>query len=501
MPNLSGSAAEIATLLQARPAQRDQILEALHAQRGNAFVGQVLAAAPVVDDPDAEPRGDRFKGGDGRLRDVEIGAELKVGDTGSSVRRVQQALFDLNYRPITMSGTFDQATEELVKKFQVDQKLKRRDGVLDSATFNRLEEQFFSLGAYASAAKHAPPGMANNPKWHDPDNPEKVLLEETHTLSADEKQEANAVITPSKSGNNKVDPFNQHVGKQIYGVRMEELLQEHVDKKYKQAEKEEDQHDHGKLFSMDAMQGVGNAAKGQVDAVFGSWAVGDVVMKDRFDFDRAKHKTQGAKKNTDEAAGWVRYFLNTQDMFKALDEQHSADRTRTDEHDIIEKVVKRITAANEAKLLLIGASWTAATDRKGVIKIQRHKTGDDDQDRETLWKKFGTMIHEYLHSIAHPKWHKHRDALGKSDPQGGHALGEGVPELLTRIVVSQINLTDKALRKQVLGGVSDDGEEPDVARSGKYADAFQRAQALVGTVGIHNLYAAYFLGQTHLIGA
>ncbi|MBA3461976.1 MAG: hypothetical protein H0T46_18595 [Deltaproteobacteria bacterium] len=43
-PNASGDVDEVARLLEAQPARRDAILRQLHQSRGNAFVGQVLAA-------------------------------------------------------------------------------------------------------------------------------------------------------------------------------------------------------------------------------------------------------------------------------------------------------------------------------------------------------------------------------------------------------------------------------------------------------------------------
>lgn len=517
MPSLDGSPDDIAALLHERPAQRELLLRALHAQRGNAFVAQVLAAVPpttapptaapaqAIEDDDSGspgPTGARFAG-DGKLGDVERGtATLKVGDTGRAVRKVQQALFEMNCRPIDVSGVYDQVTADHVKRLQQNLKLGRTDGVLDGETFKQIEQRFYKLDRYARSARGAPPGMHGNPKWRDADNPEQVLLTETHALDADTKTEANEVISPAKAGGT-VGPL---VNKAGYEASLEKLLQDKIDREYRDAKQDQKDHDKGKTFSMDAMVNLGNAAKGEVDKVFGSWAVGDpmkagVTLKDRFTADRADQAAMKPDKKRESAKSRARYFTNTGSAFEELDEKHSADRTRATEQQIISAVLDRIAQANEEKLLLITATWSASTDRKGIIKIQRMKTGDDDQDRALLWQKFGTMIHEYLHSITHPRWHAHRDAKGKTDPQGGHTLGEGVTELLTRIVVTQINLADKKLRAQVLNGIDDDGEEPELERDHKYSAAYARAQALAGVVGIHNIFAAYFLGQTQLIGA
>jgi hypothetical protein len=357
---------------------------------------------------------------------------------------------------------------------------------------------------YARAAKHAPPGVHNTPKRTNADRL-PVLLEETHALDADAKDEANAVISPSKA-RGPVGPFKEKITAGSYGARIEKILLDKIADDYKDAAAKKKHHDKGPLFSMGQMVDVGNAAKTQVDAVFGSWAVGDkmkagVSLNDRYEVDTAAQAGMDNDLRHGEAKGRARYFLNTMNELEDLDREHSADRTRADESAIIERCLDHVATAKEKELLLIVATSSAATDRFGIIKVQRMKSGNDDQDRDTLWQKFGTMIHEYIHSLAHPHWRTYKEAKKKTDPQAAHTLTEGVTELLTRTVLSQINLADKQLRKDVLGKIDDDGEEPDLGRDSKYADEYRRAQALVGVAGIHNLYAAYFLGETKLIGA
>ena len=481
--------------------------------------GEIAASQRVaaVGDEDTEedasgkpgPKGSRF-GGDGELGEVERGFKaLEIGATGGAVRKVQQALFDLNYRPIEVTGTYDQMTADAVTAYQKAKGVGKKDGRVDDKTFSAIEKDFFDLTAYASAARHAPPGVHDTPKGTDASKV-PVLLEETHALDADAKDEANAAISPAKAGG-AVGPFQDKISAGTYEARVEKVLLAKIADEAKDAKAEKKHHDKGPLFSMNEMANVGNAAKAQVDAVFGSWAVGGdlkagTTLNDRYEVDTAEqaklHGTKGGdKKLHKEARRRAKYFLNTMGAFEDLDREHSADRTRATEAGIIDAVIDRVATAHEADLLLITATWSAATDDMGVIKIQRLKSGNDDQDRDTLWRKFGTLIHEYMHSLQHPAWRHYKDDKAKTDSQASHTLSEGVAELLTRTVISQINLNDKSLRKQVLGKISDDGEEPDLDRAAKYAAAFTRAQALVGVVGIHNLYAAYFLGQVDLIGA
>ena len=455
-----GSVAEVAGLIAQRPAQRDQMLRTLHAQRGNAFVQQVLASAGaaakpedgVVDD-DASgkpgPSGSRFQG-DGKLGSVERGTEdLKPGDSGRAVRKLQVALMELNFRPIEITGTFDAATEAQVQAFQTAKKLGRHDGVVDSATLHVLEKEFTS-GHYAEAAKHAPPGMANNPKRQKPD-PKSPLLEETHELSADEAAEANEVISTAKSGP-PVGKFKESLGfgmENMYGPKMLKIMQERIDEAYGSAKSTQKDHDSGNTFAMDHMVRLGNAAKHQVDGIFGSWATGpelkaDVNFRDRYTADRADQaKLETPEARQEEAAYRARYLLNTNSEVDDLDKQHSADRTRPVEAGIIKNVLAGLARDNTDKLMLITATWSASTDKAGHIKLQRTKShGGDDGDRNKLWKKFGTMMHEYLHSLVHPNWRIHRGDMRDTDPQGAHVLSEGVTEFLTRAVVSQVNLAD-----------------------------------------------------------
>jgi peptidoglycan hydrolase-like protein with peptidoglycan-binding domain len=457
--------------------------------------GEVAAA-----EDDAGPTGDRFAGS-GPLHDVEGGARtLKLGAKGAAVRRLQQALIDLNYA-VAVTGTYDQGTADAVKDYQHKNKLAET-GELDGTTFTKLEHEFFDRSAYAKAAGGAPPGVHDTPKGTDAKD-EPVLLSQTRTLDADDKAAANAAISPSQASG-PIGTFVESTSDGHYGARIEKALTATIASHYKSSAAEGKKHEHeSNLFSKEQMYDVGNAAKGQVDQVFGSWAVGGkmdkTTLKDRFEVDTAHHKSLDADKKREAAKSRAEYFMNTRAEFERIDHDHSADRTRAAEHAIIAAVLDRVAAAHTEELLVITADWSAATDRRGIIKIQRFKSGEDAQDRATLWQKFGTMVHEYIHSLAHPKWREYKELKAQSDSQAGTVLTEGVTELLTRAVLSKVNFADKQLQHQVLGKL-DDGSTPDFDRSG-YEAAMKHAEALVGVVGIHNLYAAYFLGETSLVGA
>jgi peptidoglycan hydrolase-like protein with peptidoglycan-binding domain len=525
---VDGKPEDIAVFLTAHPGQRDQVLRTLHEQRGNAFVGQVMAiassakaavppaapAAELADDDGGDhavsakgPVGYRF-GGDLKLGEVERGAaELKPGEFSPSVRKIQQALRELGYMPINVTGTFDQHTVDRVKDFQTKEKLARTDGVVDSETFTHIEQSFYSLKQYANTAQTEAPGIKDNPKHGDADNPPTALMRDTHALDAAETAEAADVITVHEVPGKPTPKFKEHTKAGHYNKRVEKALQERIDTEHERALMDKESHDTGQTFEMSQMVNIGNAAKGCVDGVYSSYATGPTMeagvnLKDRFEADRDEQSTMKADRKHTSALSRAEYFMNIDPAFVTIDKEHHADRTRHREQGIIEHVVERIAKKNEEKLLLITATWAASTNRQGVMKIQRIKTGDDDTDRRMLWSKFGSMIHEYCHSLVHPRWHEFRDKKEETDPQGAHALAEGVTELLTRVALSKVNLQDDKLQSSVEGSLHAGlNPKPDPDRSGHYDEGYQRAQALVGTVGIYNLYAAYFLGQTHLIGA
>lgn len=438
---------------------------------------------------------------DASLGELEEGnRRFRLGDTGVSVRKIQQALFELNFRPIEITSTYDQMTMDRVADYQAQRKVGNGKGELDSATFKQIEHEL-DMASYAHAAQHAPPGIHDTPKGTDAkDVP--VMLSETTLLDNDAKAEANAVLNPKHGGT--VGAFDD----KGYEKELETELTETINAHAKTAHARQHHHDHGETFSMKDLAKVGNAAKGECDKVFGSWATGAKMVAgtnlvDRYESDTAKQKKESEPDRLSDARYRARYFMNTESVFANLDQAHNADRTRGPEKAIIDRVIDRVAKAHEADLLLITATWSASTDAKtGQIHIQRlsDNGGDENADRDTLWEKFGTLIHEYVHSLAHPKWNTWKATKKGPDSQGAHTLTEGVTELLTHIVISQINTKDPNLRKQVLQGVSDDGSEPDLSRDDAYTDARLRAETFVGVIGINNLYAAYFLGKTELAG-
>ena len=112
---------------------------------------------------------------------------------------------------------------------------------------------------------------------------------------------------------------------------------------------------------------------------------------------------------------------------------------------------------------------------------------------------FFTLIHEYLHTIAHRDYSAYADKRGGEKSPTGNALIEGVDSLLTETV--WVSARPRAPLQEVRDKV-----EPDAVKQGlpfdasllpqmphRRYDTFDRALKLVDTVGIEKSLRRLFL--------
>jgi hypothetical protein len=116
-------------------------------------------------------------------------------------------------------------------------------------------------------------------------------------------------------------------------------------------------------------------------------------------------------------------------------------------------------------------------------------------DRLKQWALFQTVIHEYLHTETDPAYSTYADGLG---PPKDQTLREGMTDLLTKIVWSNVAINDP-LRQKIEGPLFDAANPVTVPLLETYAETAQ-AEQLMSIVGARNVYAAYFLGKVELIG-
>jgi hypothetical protein len=463
---------------------------------------------------------DELEGGDGSLiKDkshrfdddpalAEVGAgvrDLAIGDTGPAVKKLQEALKDLGFT-LSVHGTFNTQTAQVVEQFQTQAKLPA-SGKLDRATLAQMNARFATRKPYVTAAKREAPGLrAPTGKEWAAAKPPTALMRHTRLLDPTSKAAALEALSPARPGPKQ--PFNPSIGGVTYRERLAAMLEPKILSQWERLAKGKTaQHkDKRNLHSLDTAEKVGEKSKDATDKVFGSYRVGQKLeagtnLVDKFaKEDKAIAAMSGPEKLR--TARWrVEKIVRTDAEVQALNLAHEVDRQRAAEKQIIHEVTTELARKHEDKLLEIQRAWPASADTTTkTVHLQLFKGPTADGNRKILWRMFNTLVHEYLHTLQHSQWGTWREALSKQDEAKGHTLREGVTELLTRIVLADVNTADPKLRAGVEGPYYDaDEPAPDVIRSGYNAEA-GRAEELVGITGIRNLYAAYFLGQTHLVG-
>ena len=288
----------------------------------------------------------------------------------------------------------------------------------------------------------------------------------------------------------------------------------------------EEHADPTKVHPLGRFEEIGNAAKGEVDKVFGRYAsgppfVGGDNLLDRWQaYDEAVFGTPERSGFDDtEKANLAGYFIDyllsggSADI-RDINREHGVVITRTipppsggEAEAIILARIRKDFATNETtrdKLLEIDRAWpAAANNNRGIVTLQLWKAPTDAENRQIFWGAFQTMIHEYLHTLAHPLYELHALGFGGSSAEY-NTLIEGVDSLLTETVWANVSgrVSEPALRQAVEGAVYasqplDPNVIPNITEK-RYA-SYAQAKSLVDLVGIYNLYVAYFLGKVDLI--
>lgn len=465
------------------------------------------------------PRSGRFDG-DADLAGVIAGTrQLVKGDRGPAVRKIQLALRDMGYST-NVNGVYDGRTEDQVKALQ------RSGGVFDDGKVNQatmaiFERRFTMRTPYVEAAREEAPnlhldkasGWDDTPVAHhgakpgpgadlhgwDAVHPPSALTRHTHTLSDAEKADALAALSPARRN----APPYRGPG---YKVELDPMMRGIVRKEAKPAhDKARNHKDPKKLFSLDIAAQIGKQSKHAVDGVYGRWAahkefVPGTTLQDKFEVETAKIDSMTADERVQLARDRLDYLWRTSDEVAALNDRWGVDRSRTAEQADIDSVLDAVTRDFVEDLLAIQRAWPGSSRRGGAF-VQLFKGKTRAGNRTRRWRMFSTLVHEYLHTLANPAWLTFRSRVRDQDASKGHTLVEGVTEFLTLNVISVVNPAEPALRKAVEGDDYDeDAGPPEIHRGGGYQAEADRAEKLVSVVGVHNLYAAYFVGQTQLVG-
>jgi hypothetical protein len=205
------------------------------------------------------------------------------------------------------------------------------------------------------------------------------------------------------------------------------------------------------------------------------------------------------------------YFFQSDGPIADINRKHNADprftpplnQEATDQTLVTMELTD--TPEKVRRLNEIDRNWDASASG-GSVNVQIFRKPDETSgplagpgvaDRDFLWDMFQTLIHEYLHTLAHPAYNAYANSYGESSSQA-NTLIEGVDSLLDEVVWSSVaaRVNDPALRADVEGPAY--AALPPITvlpASRRRYDSYAQAVRLVSIVGIRNLYAAYFLGD------
>ncbi|WP_433273109.1 eCIS core domain-containing protein [Actinosynnema sp. CS-041913] len=424
--------------------------------------------------------------GNARLEAINAGVPLQEGDRGTHVAIIQQALADMQF-PVAVNGRFEPELGEVISNFQDALNLPAT-GVLDRATMAKLD-------GYLSG--HLPERMIAT-------DTDRGLDEGTRNLGPGSRHALLDAITIEQRGEDGALPeFQRDIpGRPPYEVRIRDFLEKAVTLLYDKHVKPNLPRDERNLMAPAEINRVASAAKAETDAVFGRYKTGPdtgftygVNMLDHFELSATRDQASPAlaQKAPDMH---LQRLLDSQPEVRQIDVEHGAVQSRDAERALIARARAEVVADRRAELVAIEYHWPG-TAGDGKINLQRFRGPNAAAHRDVLYKLFGIVIHEYMHTLEHPDHVAFR--LGLSNEHGGKVLREGIVDYFAKMVWDGLAF-EPDLRRKIEGDELYDPDAPPhpIPLPTRYIEIGNAGQA-VGIVGIRNAMAAFFLGQTHLL--
>jgi hypothetical protein len=159
------------------------------------------------------------------------------------------------------------------------------------------------------------------------------------------------------------------------------------------------------------------------------------------------------------------------------------------------------TAERQRQLRIIDRMWPGAASG-GNVSIRAREGGTARETRGIYWGLLKTIIHEYLHTSEHPAYKTWYQGLTDSHHQTTYQ--EGFTDLFTlktwRSLYPNEIAANRRLRQRVQGTTDPDLDMAAVGGDpGHYAELAE-AQQLETLIGLPNMRAAYFRGNTAVLG-
>ena len=362
-----------------------------------------------------------------------------------------------------------------------------------------------------------------------------TLEGKTMVLTADQKKAAKAALKPEVHTSGGVPlAFQPKIPgeTETYEEKLRALMPGMIDDYWNDMAKDRQPSDHSdatKMHTLKEMEDLAGVSKGETDTVFDGYynkSAHPAMKADQPGHRASLHDlwqdTQDTLKDPSTklkdkramARALVFYFFQSNDDFVApLNRAHNASPS-FDKHDnplnaeakSQSKVATEFTttAAQVRKLNEIDRGWDASANPKTHdVNIQLFKPkGGVAEDQDFMWDMFQTLIHEYLHTLAHPKYQHFAESFGGSSPEN-NTLVEGMDSFLDEVVWSNVqpHVNDQNLREKVEGKAY--AKLPPIqvrpALRRRYA-SYTEAVRLVNIVGYRNVVVAYFKGEVDKIG-
>jgi peptidoglycan hydrolase-like protein with peptidoglycan-binding domain len=423
---------------------------------------------------------------------------LKEGDKGEAVIRVTTALSELgHYKIYFIDESFDPPLTAAVMSYQASKGLSGTvpGGTVEQRTFAKLDQDFsarFGVERGVLAAQTGP-----------------KLLAQTQILDAAERAASARAIsteTPVSPLTGLPPVFRPNIkGKGSYGDRLRAIVdREIIDEWTSMARGKTAAHaTPGALYDPATVDAIAIESEHAVKAVFGEYIKGrsapplkmGVNVEDAWKKKESSFAAGGTAAENDAVDWRVQKILDGDRAVRTLDHEHGAIQSRTREQAIVRKIKADLIVKHRTRLLELHKAWPGFADA-GVIYIQLFKGASADAQRRERWDFFQTFIHEYIHTLEHPKHKLYRNGLGEQ--KGGFTLREGSTDYFTKIVWNSLTIND-ALRARIEGPVHDPKNKFTIQPLNAYDEA-ENAERLAGVVGIRNVAAAFFLGNVELIG-
>ena len=313
---------------------------------------------------------------------------IRRGDTGMTVRIIQQGLIDAGYAlPSGVTGVFDTGTEQAVKQFQRDNGIAD-DGLIGPDTMGKLNNTHNRRESVVAIAQ-----------GHDRANP----LADTRSLNASEIAAFNAaIVTEPRTATGALPTFEADNTHGNYEARIRARMLEIITNMH--ADYQDQAHRRAQpdsLHEWSSIEAVAAQSKAEADRVFGSYAQGPAFVRGTNLKDAWEEETKAINHDP----GYDTYILNDlasyllNNYMTQINEQHGAVASRATEQAILERVKNDFIASHRRELLDIQIAWPGLAD-EGVVSLQRLRAADDPGNRGL---HVGAICDDHSRIYSHPR--------------------------------------------------------------------------------------------------